>query len=37
MALGNGSLPQESFKGYMVQDYLFLVSRTAASALPARR
>lgn len=26
MALGNGSLPLESFKGYIIQDYLYLVS-----------
>lgn len=26
MALGNGTLPLESFKGYIVQDYLYLVS-----------
>lgn len=25
MAMGNGSLPLESFKGYLVQDYLYLV------------
>lgn len=25
MALGNGTLPLESFKGYLVQDYLYLV------------
>lgn len=25
LAMGNGSLPVESFKGYLVQDYLFLV------------
>lgn len=25
MALGNGTLPVESFKGYIVQDYLYLV------------
>lgn len=24
-ALGNGSLPMKSFKGYLLQDYLFLV------------
>ena len=24
-ALGNGSLPRESFKGYLIQDYLYLV------------
>ena len=26
MALGNGTLPLESFKGYIIQDYLYLVS-----------
>lgn len=26
MALGNGSLPLDSFKGYIIQDYLYLVS-----------
>jgi hydroxymethylpyrimidine/phosphomethylpyrimidine kinase len=25
MALGNGTLPVDSFKGYIVQDYLYLV------------
>lgn len=25
MGLGDGSLPRESFKGYIVQDYLYLV------------
>ena len=25
LAMGNGTLPVESFKGYLVQDYLFLV------------
>lgn len=25
MAMGDGSLPVESFKGYIVQDYLYLV------------
>lgn len=25
MAMGNGTLPIESFKGYIVQDYLYLV------------
>jgi hydroxymethylpyrimidine/phosphomethylpyrimidine kinase len=27
-AIGDGSLPLDSFKGYLVQDYLFLVSYT---------
>lgn len=26
MAMGNGTLPLDSFKGYLVQDYLYLVS-----------
>lgn len=26
MAMGNGTLPLESFKGYIIQDYLYLVS-----------
>ena len=26
MAMGDGTLPPESFKGYIVQDYLYLVS-----------
>lgn len=25
MALGDGTLPLESFKGYIIQDYLYLV------------
>lgn len=25
MALGNGTLPVDSFKGYIIQDYLYLV------------
>lgn len=25
MGLGNGSLPLESFKGYIIQDYIYLV------------
>lgn len=25
MALGNGTLPLESFKGYIIQDYIYLV------------
>lgn len=31
MAMGNGTLPLESFKGYMIQDYLYLVSHTVKS------
>lgn len=26
MAMGDGTLPLESFKGYIIQDYLYLVS-----------
>jgi len=26
MAMGDGTLPLESFKGYLIQDYLYLVS-----------
>lgn len=33
MAMGNGSLPLESFKGYLVQDYLYLVSLACAVRL----
>lgn len=29
MAIGNGTLPPESFKNYIIQDYLFLVRRSA--------
>lgn len=29
LAMGNGTLPLESFKGYLVQDYLYLVSGSA--------
>ncbi|KIE01569.1 Phosphomethylpyrimidine kinase type-1, partial [Metarhizium majus ARSEF 297] len=35
MALGDGSLPLESFKGYIVQDYLYLVHFSRANALAA--
>ncbi|KAL6859307.1 Phosphomethylpyrimidine kinase domain-containing protein [Trichoderma novae-zelandiae] len=35
MALGNGTLPLESFKGYIVQDYLYLVHFSRANALAA--
>lgn len=31
MALGDGSLPRESFKGYIIQEYLHLVSLKAVS------
>lgn len=27
MAMGDGTLPLESFKGYIIQDYLYLVCR----------
>lgn len=33
MALGNGTLPVESFKGYIVQDYFFLVKSSPAFIL----
>ncbi len=26
MGMGNGKLPLDSFKGYIIQDYLYLVS-----------
>ncbi|KOS21186.1 putative hydroxymethylpyrimidine/phosphomethylpyrimidine kinase 2 [Escovopsis weberi] len=32
LALGNGTLPVESFKGYIIQDYLYLFSRANALA-----
>ncbi len=32
-ALGDGSLPLESFKGYLVQDYLYLVGFDAGNPL----
>ncbi|KAM3436570.1 hypothetical protein NHJ13734_005034 [Beauveria thailandica] len=35
MALGNGTLPLDSFKGYIIQDYLFLVQFARANALAA--
>lgn len=31
LAMGNGTLPLESFKGYLIQDYLYLVSRGTPS------
>lgn len=34
-ALGAGSLPQEAFKAYLVQDYLFLIQFSRAWALAA--
>lgn len=36
LAMGNGTLPLESFKGYLIQDYLYLVSR-GSSLRSARR
>ncbi|RBQ74018.1 hypothetical protein VDGD_21397 [Verticillium dahliae] len=33
MGLGNGTLPLSSFKGYLVQDYLYLVHFARANAL----
>ncbi|KAM6515215.1 trifunctional hydroxymethylpyrimidine kinase/phosphomethylpyrimidine kinase/thiaminase [Fusarium solani] len=35
MALGDGTLPLESFKGYIVQDYLYLIHFSRANALAA--
>ncbi|KAK1241803.1 hypothetical protein MKX07_007626 [Trichoderma sp. CBMAI-0711] len=35
MALGNGTLPLESFKGYIIQDYLYLIHFSRANALAA--
>ncbi|KAJ2969769.1 hypothetical protein NQ176_g8497 [Zarea fungicola] len=35
MGLGNGSLPLESFKGYIIQDYIYLVHFARANALAA--
>ncbi|UKZ53291.1 hypothetical protein TrVGV298_007083 [Trichoderma virens] len=35
MALGDGTLPFESFKGYIIQDYLYLVHFSRANALAA--
>lgn len=34
MALGNGTLPLESFKGYIIQDYLYLVYSLFQSLQP---
>jgi thiaminase len=31
LAMGNASLPLESFKGYLVQDYLYLVCSRPAT------
>ncbi|GJN71684.1 hypothetical protein PLICBS_005752 [Purpureocillium lilacinum] len=33
MALGDGTLPHESFKGYIIQDYLYLIHFARANAL----
>ncbi|POR33023.1 Putative hydroxymethylpyrimidine/phosphomethylpyrimidine kinase 2 [Tolypocladium paradoxum] len=33
MALGDGTLPLESFKGYIIQDYLYLIHFARANAL----
>ncbi|KAK4186626.1 putative hydroxymethylpyrimidine/phosphomethylpyrimidine kinase 2 [Podospora australis] len=35
MAMGDGTLPLESFKGYLIQDYLYLVHFARATALGA--
>ncbi|KAJ6781143.1 hypothetical protein PWT90_04862 [Aphanocladium album] len=35
MGLGDGTLPLESFKGYIIQDYLYLVHFARANALAA--
>ncbi|KAF4119743.1 hydroxymethylpyrimidine/phosphomethylpyrimidine kinase / thiaminase, partial [Geosmithia morbida] len=35
MAMGDGSLPIQSFKGYIVQDYLYLIHFSRANALAA--
>lgn len=42
MAIGNGTLPLASFKGYIIQDYLYLASPPShlhplAAALPNAR
>lgn len=31
MAMGDGTLPLESFKGYLIQDYLYLVGPSSDS------
>ncbi|KAI0901791.1 Phosphomethylpyrimidine kinase-domain-containing protein [Annulohypoxylon nitens] len=33
LALGNGELPLDSFKGYLIQDYLYLIQFARANAL----
>lgn len=35
LAMGDGTLPLESFKGYLIQDYLYLVHFARANALAA--
>ncbi|PNP83516.1 hypothetical protein FNYG_03079 [Fusarium nygamai] len=35
MAMGDGTLPLESFKGYIIQDYLYLIHFSRANALAA--
>ncbi|KAL2112122.1 hypothetical protein VUR80DRAFT_8490 [Thermomyces stellatus] len=35
MAMGNGKLPLESFKGYIIQDYLYLIHFARAHSLAA--
>lgn len=35
LAMGNGTLPLESFKGYLMQDYLYLIHFARANALAA--
>ena len=35
MALGDGTLPMESFKGYIIQDYLYLASPLPRACPPS--
>ncbi|KAF4988407.1 hypothetical protein FGRMN_9790 [Fusarium graminum] len=35
LAMGDGTLPLESFKGYIIQDYLYLIHFSRANALAA--
>ncbi|CCT74121.1 probable thiamin biosynthesis protein thi-4 [Fusarium fujikuroi IMI 58289] len=35
MAMGDGTLPLETFKGYIIQDYLYLIHFSRANALAA--
>ena len=37
LAMGDGTLPLESFKGYLVQDYLYLVSEGSPPMLRLAR